>query len=107
MTNSIVIEEKYADYCFFCRTSNINGEHHLIFGNGGREKADQDGLKVPICNRCHLTGRLIERVHDNSMAERLSKMLGQAVYERNECAKGATLNEAREIFRKRYKESYL
>lgn len=58
-----------------------------------------DGLKVPACNKCHNMGKQIERIHENIMAEKLSKMLGQAIYE----SKIGT----REEFRKRYGKSYL
>lgn len=104
-TNSTVVQEAFKDYCFFCGTPCVNGEHHLIFGIG-RKYAEEDGLKVPICDRCHTTGEVKERIHDNPMAEKLSKYLGQAFYERNECAKGATIDEAREKFRKRYGRSF-
>lgn len=40
------------------------------------------------------------------MAEKLSKMFGQAIYERNKVAEGATIDEAREMFRKRYGQCY-
>lgn len=106
-TKSTVVKEWYANYCFFCGTSNISGEHHLIFGNGNRAKAEEDGLKVPICDKCHTMGKIMEKIHDNSMAERLSKMLGQAIYERNECEKGCRADETREKFRKRYGQSFL
>lgn len=99
---STVERQEYSGYCFFCGTPSINGEHHFIFGRNLRKLADEDGLKAHVCDRCHVAGKVLERVHDNVIAEKLSKMLGQAVYERNECAKGATLDEARERFRKRY-----
>lgn len=102
---STIEQKKYSGYCFFCGSGLINGEHHLLFGNM-RQLAELDGLKVHICDRCHVAGKITERIHDNPMAEKLSKMLGQAFYERNECAKGATIDEAREKFRKRYGKSY-
>lgn len=105
-TESTVVQERFKNYCFFCGTAAINGEHHLIFGNSRRELAEEDGLKVPTCDKCHTIGEVTRRIHDNSMAEKLSKMLGQALFERNECAKGATLDEAREKFRKRYGLSF-
>jgi len=72
-------------------------EHHLIFGMGLRELADQDGLTIPLCNDCHTTGR--DRIHGNVAAERLSKMLGQALWE--------SKYGDREQFRERYGRSYL
>lgn len=104
-TKSTVVQERFAGYCFFCGKP-CETEHHLIFGKGMRELAEEDGLKVPACGMCHVIGKVLERVHDNPMAEKLSKMLGQAFFERNECAKGASLDEAREKFRKRYGRSY-
>lgn len=95
-TKSIVTG--YEKICFFCGGP-AECEHHLLFGNGIRELAEQDGLKVPACNKCHNMGDKLNRVHDNPMAEKLSKILGQAVYE----AKIGT----REEFRKRYGKSYL
>lgn len=98
---STIVQEQYKGYCFFCGAP-CRSEHHLLFGKGIRKLAEEDGIKVDACDNCHTIGKMLERIHDNPMAEKLSKMLGQAFYERNECAKGATLDEAREKFRKRY-----
>lgn len=95
-TKSIVTE--YKRMCFFCGRQ-ADCEHHLLFGSGIRELAEQDGLKVPICNTCHNMGRVAERIHDNPMAEKLSKILGQVIYE-------AKIG-SREEFRERYGKSYL
>lgn len=88
----------YTTICFFCG-SPAECEHYLLFGGGNRELAEKDGLKVPACNKCHNAGRQTERIHENIMAEKLSKMLGQAIYE----SKIGT----REEFRSRYGKSYL
>lgn len=95
-TRSIVTDEMGS--CFFCGGP-VECEHHLLFGTSNRKLAEEDGLKVPSCNRCHNMGRRLECIHDNPMAEKLSKMLGQAIFE----AKVA----GREEFRKRYGKSYL
>lgn len=92
------IVTKYNNICFFCGKP-AECEHHLIFGLGNRKLAEEDGLKVPCCNKCHNMGRTTERVHDNVMAEKLSKMLGQAIYEQK--------IGTREEFRSRYGQSYL
>lgn len=96
MGESIVTE--YKEICFFCGR-HAEAEHHLIFGTMGRELSEKDGLKVPTCNNCHNMGDKLRRIHDNPMAERLSKMLGQAIFE---CKIGT-----REEFRKKYGKSYL
>ena len=93
---SIITE--YDDICIFCGRQ-AECEHHLIFGTAGRELSEKDGLKVPSCNNCHNMADKLHRIHDNPMAEKLSKMLGQAVFE----SKIGT----REDFRKRYGRSYL
>lgn len=95
-TESIVTE--YKTICFFCGEP-AQCEHHLVFGTGLKKLAEQDGLKVPSCNRCHNMGENLVRVHENPMAETLSKMLGQAIYEKQ--------IGTREEFRKRYGISYL
>lgn len=96
MKKGIVTE--YKDICFFCGAP-AECEHHLLFGSGTRQLADKDGLKVPSCNKCHNMGQINERIHENPMAEKLSKMLGQAIYEGR--------IGTREEFRRRYGKSYL
>lgn len=90
---------EYPGICVFCGKP-AECEHHLIFGRGLRELAEEDGLKVPSCNNCHnMATKANERIHENVMAEKLSKMLGQAIYE-------AQLG-SREEFRQRYGKSYM
>lgn len=107
-TKSTVCQEQFAGYCFFCGKPVFGNEHHLVFGTSNRQKAEEDGLKVPICNDCHVTGKITERIHDNVMAEKLSKMFGQAIFERNALANKEvdSIDEARERFRKRYGHCY-
>lgn len=103
------IVTKYTEYCAFCGKP-TEAEHHLIFGRGMRELAEEDGLKLPICNRCHNMGIKLERIHGNSMAEKFSKMLGQLAWEKEyykSLAEEDVGDVAREEFRKRYKRSYL
>lgn len=86
--------------------------HHLIWGDYGalRDKADQDGLLLPLTDDEHNLGTKAERIHGNSAAEKLSKMLGQMAFEkeyyRQKCYKGDE-DPAREEFRKRYAKSWL
>lgn len=96
MSKGIVTE--YKNICFFCGEPS-ECEHHLLFGISIKPLAEKDGLKVPSCNRCHNFGDISGRIHDNPMAEKLSKMLGQAVFE-NKIG-------TREEFMKRYGRSYL
>lgn len=71
----------------------------MIFGTATRQLCEEDGLTVPVCNACHNMGSQLSRIHDNPMAEKLSKMLGQAIYE--------SRIGTREEFRRRYGKSYL
>lgn len=80
-------------------------QHHLVFGNGRRDMSDADGLIIPICDNCHTIGK--NAIHDNPVAEKLSKMLGQAIWERNCLASNAALEAARKEFMRRYGKSWL
>ena len=90
---------EYANYCILCGTPRTD-IHHLVFGVAKRKLADQDGLTMPLCESCH------RAIHQGKM-QTLSKIIGQLLYERNKCAEGMTVEEARESFRRRYFESYL
>ena len=95
------------EYCFFCG-GYAHGEHHLVFGTNGRKFAEKYGLKVPICARCHTSSEyLCDRIHDNPMAESLSKMLGQAIWERDRALEGIKKDEIRQRFIKEKGESFL
>lgn len=106
MKKSKSIVTKYDKNCFFCGKPCYT-EHHLLFGSGMRNLAEEDGIKVPACDSCHTMGSLINRVHDNPMAEKLSKISGQLAWEKHCIAQGHTEDEARELFRKRYGVSFL
>lgn len=74
---------KYTEYCIFCGKK-ATQTHHLIFGTSGRAFADKFGLLLPICPSCHNMGEFAtDMIHGNPKAERLSKMLGQAIWEKN------------------------
>ena len=82
--------------------------HHWLFGYGVRDKADEDKIYGRLCNKCHnLAPSVSDRIHDNPMAERLSKMYGQALWEIQLVEYGYTRKEARQRFIKRYGMSYI
>lgn len=76
-------------------------------------------LKVPVCNNCHNMGQKLCRIHENPMAERMSKMIGQLAWEREWLLKNTVTinskgqmakvegNVVRSQFMKRYGRSYL
>lgn len=89
-------------------------EHHLVFGRGLRALAeeDRDCMVMPLCNDCHtLATKAIDRIHGNPVAEKLSKMLGQALWERwylgDYGDADTALQQARQNFIERYGRSYL
>lgn len=84
--------------------------HHLVFGSGLRELADQDGLWIPLRHSEHNMSSkgLIYQIHENIAAEKLSKMLGQVSWEKHTIyTTGCNEREARLFFRNRYGISYL
>ena len=90
-------------------------QHHLIFGNSLHRLADDDGLIIGLTNAEHNMSSkgTINQIHGNPAAEHLSKMLGQAIWERNYLIEKTELpfddlaSEAREAFRARYNRSFL
>lgn len=108
-TRSIITE--YTDISAFSGAP-AECKHHLCFGRGIRELADSDGLWIPLTNAEHNMsphGNLYQ-IHNNPVAEKLSKMLGQMAYEkefyRKKCGYDGE-DQARESYRKRYGISYL
>ena len=104
-TKGIVTD--YPNICIFCG-GYAEEEHHLLFGHGLRPLADTAGIKVVTCRKCH-TGatKVQERLHDNSIAEKLSKIAGQLAWEKHDVAQGHTEEESRTRYRNRYGVSYL
>lgn len=100
------IVTKYNKNCAFCGRP-CETEHHLLFGGSIRRIAEEDGIKLPACDWCHTLNAVKDRIHDNPMAEKLSKIAGQLAWEKHDVAQGYTEEEARERFRKRYGQSYL
>lgn len=96
----------YTKNCCICGRP-TEEEHHLLFGGSARRLAEEDGIKVPCCSYCHTQNDVKNRIHDNPMAEKLSKVAGQLAWEKNAVAGGMTETDAREAFRSRYGKSYL
>lgn len=94
-------------YCSFCgKPTKTN--HHLIFGNSQRALADADEIYIPLCDPCHnMAAKPEDRVHGNPVAEKLSKMLGQALWEKKYILAEHSESEARSRFMERYGRSYL
>jgi ribosomal protein S14 len=91
---------KYNNICVICGRPKQD-IHHLVFGRGLRELADEDNLTAPLCRMCH------DEIHNNGVASGLSKIVGQLLFEMEQVKKGVPQETAREQFRKRYGRSYL
>jgi ribosomal protein S14 len=91
---------KYNNICVICGRPKQD-IHHLVFGRGLRELADEDNLTAPLCRMCH------DEIHNNGVASGLSKIVGQLLFEIDHVQQGETQDQARETFRKRYGRSYL
>lgn len=104
---SIVTE--FTEICAICGKPS-ECEHHLVFGQGIRKLADEDRLTLPMCNKCHnMSNHLTTQLHDNPMAEALSKMVGQLAFEKEfyRFSTSGNVDKARMTFMKRYGRSYL
>ena len=101
------------ELCILCGRNYATHTHHLITGTSGRAIADKFELTIRVCEQCQ-NGAVIpeDRIHGNPRAEDLSKMLGQAIWERNyykdlwyELNRGH--DEARQRFIELHGRSYL
>lgn len=86
--------------------------HHLIFGGARRrEKAEEDGLWIPLTHNEHnMATYRFEQIHENPPAEYLSKMVGQLAWEKEFYRRkicDPDQDPARDAFQKRYGESYM
>lgn len=89
--------------------------HHLLMGHGIRELADEDGLWIPLTHQEHNMNPdgYAYQIHHNPAAEKLSKMLGQAIWEKEFYRNALKIHEeydtdiAREQFRARYGQSWM
>lgn len=81
-------------YCDICGKRQATEVHHTISGTSGRAICDAIGgsLLLNLCRECH------SDIHRYNTAAKLSKMYGQAVYEKD---------HSREEFTKRFGINYL
>lgn len=96
----MIISSEFMGVCACCDKPKQE-LHHLVFGRGMRNLADQDKLIIPCCSECH------RKIHESGVAGQLSKMLGQLEFELQQVEKGVSQGEARVKFRARYGRSYL
>ena len=102
------IGTEYEDICAICGKPK-ECTHHLCFGPD-RAKADEDCLTIPLCHKHHNVGIASNKIHENTAAEALSKMVGQLAWEKDYYRRKlpeTDTDEAREAFRSRYGHSFL
>lgn len=90
----------YMDNCILCGTP-TQDIHHLVYGRGFRKLSDEDRLVIPVCRDCH------KEIHENGVAGKLSKIVGQLAFEKEQVNCGSSAISSRELFRRRYGRSYL
>lgn len=83
---------KIDKYCDICGKEWATDNHHLIGSTSDRRICDKyPSMQIQICRHCH------EVIHQNNTANKLSKMLGQAIFENN-----YTRKEYLKLFKKNY-----
>lgn len=109
---------KYEGYCLICDAP-AKHHHHCLSGTSARKIADSAQLIAPLCDKCH---NMYEGkpplgwacdVHHCRKLEKLMKIVGQITWEKQYLVEKYSLpftedmDEAREAFRDKFKESYL
>lgn len=94
---------EYANLCVICNKP-ASETHHLCFGRGIRELADADSLTAPLCKKCH---DALHHGKETLLTQKMSRIIGQLQFEKQQICLGSDPAEAREKFRKRYGESFL
>lgn len=96
---SIIQREEDWQRCYLCmlREDDYSEKpyletHHVVFGQGRRNKSEADGLTVRLCRRHH------EEVHRSGSSRQRLSAIAQEAYERK---------HTREEWMERYKRNYL
>ena len=95
---SIIQRQEDRQRCYMCMMRDDYSEkkyletHHVIFGQGRRDKSEADGLTVRLCKEHH------EEIHRNAESRQRLSAIAQKAYERT---------HTRDEWMKRYKKSYI
>lgn len=96
---SIIQRAEDRQRCYLCMLRNGDYEerryletHHVLFGQGRRDKSEADGLTVRLCSEHHY------EVHHNAASRHRLCAIAQREYERT---------HTREEWMSRYKKNYL
>lgn len=87
--------------CYICHADYRNGlDHHHCLTSSRRTKANDDGLWVWLCRRCH------SNLHDHGVYEKELKKIAQDTFIREQMKLGYPEDAAREIYFERYGKFY-
>ena len=87
------MQDESKETCYICGQL-ANEWHHAIHGTANRKLADQDGLTVKLCHRCHMN------LHDKGNFDRELQRLAQVSWMEH-------YEKSADDFRKRYGKSYI
>lgn len=97
-----ILHNKEEGTCYLCmlkgdyRRHPYLEEHHIFFGNPWRQKSEEWGLKVYLCEPCHRSSK--EAVHRNAENNRLLKQIAQRAFEEK---------YSHDLFMEEFGENYL
>ena len=70
-----IIQDLNRKICYLCEQEGVVEVHHCLHGTANRKKAEEDGLMVNLCIRCH------RRLHDKGYGDEKLKALAQLAWE--------------------------
>lgn len=88
-----ILQDESDELCYICRTM-AEDTHHCWHGTANRKLADEDGLTVRLCHRCHMI------LHDKGNCDRQLQRIAQIRWMEY-------YNKTEDDFRKRYGKSVL
>lgn len=93
MQKESIIQTANKETCYLCGQY-ATERHHCLHGTANRKLADEDGLTVMLCRRCHMN------LHDKGDFDKELQKIAQRVYMRH-------YHKTVEDFIKRYGKSYI
>lgn len=93
MQKESIIQTTNKETCYLCGQY-ATERHHCLHGTANRKLADEDGLTVMLCQRCHMN------LHDKGTCDKELQKIAQRAWMKHN---GATVDD----FIKRYGKSYL
>ena len=92
MKQSIIA--KPDNLCYFCARYGNLEKHHCLHGTANRRLADEDGLFVWLCHRCHM------QLHDKGIGDKGLQIVAEKAWMQR-------YGKTEEDFIKRYGKNYI